>query len=90
MHALKLQGVKWKSLHLGEVVDANRMASTPYLLNFLTDRLETVCEKTLSDADLKSFRKVSTIGNSAQMNVNDDIIVPRAGRQGGLVLPNVL
>ena len=53
-----LQGVKWKTLHLGEVVDANRMASTPYLLNFLTDRLETVCETGLSDADLKTFRKV--------------------------------
>ncbi len=52
-------GVKWKTLGMGEVVDANRMASTPYQLSFRTDRKdEVVCEKTLSQDDLSVFRKV--------------------------------
>jgi hypothetical protein len=45
---------------MGEVVDANRMATTPYQLNFRTDRKDQViCEKTLSDDDMAKFRKVS-------------------------------
>lgn len=53
-------GVKWKTLGMGEVVDANRMASTPYLLNFNKERTnELVCEKQLSSEELQKFRKVS-------------------------------
>jgi hypothetical protein len=45
---------------MGEVVDANRMATTPYQLNFRVDRKdELLCEKTLSDDDMAKFRKVS-------------------------------
>jgi hypothetical protein len=48
---------------MGEVVDANRMASTPYQLSFRTDRKdEVVCEKTLSQDDLSVFRKVGRGG----------------------------
>eukprot|EP00197_Chlamydomonas_leiostraca_P002553 CAMPEP_0202857270 /NCGR_PEP_ID=MMETSP1391-20130828/278_1 /ASSEMBLY_ACC=CAM_ASM_000867 /TAXON_ID=1034604 /ORGANISM="Chlamydomonas leiostraca, Strain SAG 11-49" /LENGTH=606 /DNA_ID=CAMNT_0049536053 /DNA_START=73 /DNA_END=1893 /DNA_ORIENTATION=+ len=50
-------GIKWKTLGLGEVVEANRMASTSYKLNFKVDRKEeVVCSKTLSQDDLKKFR----------------------------------
>lgn len=53
-------GVRYKTLGMGEVVDANRMATTPYQLNFKTDRKdEVICEKTLSDDDMAKFRKVS-------------------------------
>lgn len=56
---VSLQGVKWKTLQLGEVVDANRMASTPYLLNFRTERKdEAVCTKALTNDELATFRKV--------------------------------
>mmetsp|Transcript_13838 Transcript_13838/g.29854 ORF Transcript_13838/g.29854 Transcript_13838/m.29854 type:complete len:608 (+) Transcript_13838:164-1987(+) len=52
------EGVKWKTLQLGEVVDANRMASTPYLLNFKADRKdELVCEKALTNDELAKFRE---------------------------------
>jgi hypothetical protein len=45
---------------MGEVVDANRMASTPYDLSFSTDHKdEVVCEKTLTQDDLAVFRTVS-------------------------------
>mmetsp|Transcript_12387 Transcript_12387/g.21901 ORF Transcript_12387/g.21901 Transcript_12387/m.21901 type:complete len:371 (-) Transcript_12387:11-1123(-) len=51
-------GVKWKTLGIGEVVDANRMASTPYALHFQTARKDVViCEKTMGEADLNMFRK---------------------------------
>jgi hypothetical protein len=57
------QGVTWKTLQLGEVVDANRMASTPFQLNFVIERKdETVCTKTLTAEELSTFRKVSTAG----------------------------
>ncbi len=59
------QGVRWKTLQLGEVVDANRMASTPYMLNFMTDRQETVCEKALTPAELATFRKVKSSSSSS-------------------------
>ncbi len=54
-------GVRYKTLGMGEVVDANRMATTPYQLNFRTDRKDQViCEKALSDDDMAKFRKVSS------------------------------
>jgi hypothetical protein len=54
-------GVKWKTLGMGEVVDANRMATTPYDLSFRVDRKDDiVCEKTLSQDDIVNFRKVGT------------------------------
>jgi hypothetical protein len=43
-----------------QVVDANRMATTPYQLNFMVDRKdEKTCEKTLTDEDMIKFRRVS-------------------------------
>lgn len=55
-------GVKYKTLGMGEVVDANRMASTPYMLNFNTDRTNAViCETPLSQDNLVKFRKVSML-----------------------------
>ncbi|MEW5306091.1 MAG: hypothetical protein WDW36_008585 [Sanguina aurantia] len=51
-------GVKYKTLGMGEVVDANRMASTPYMLNFNSDRTNAViCETPLSQDNLVKFRK---------------------------------
>jgi hypothetical protein len=44
---------------MGEVVDANRMASTPYELLFRKDRQrEQVCETLLDQEKLNKFRKV--------------------------------
>lgn len=55
-------GVKYKTLGMGEVVDANRMASTPYMLNFNTDRTNAViCETPLSQDNLVKFRKVTAM-----------------------------
>lgn len=52
-------GIKWKTLGIGEVVDANRMASTPYKLNFKTDRKEeNICTKSLNADELQKFRTV--------------------------------
>eukprot|EP00878_Enallax_costatus_P011698 GHUV01012213.1.p1 GENE.GHUV01012213.1~~GHUV01012213.1.p1 ORF type:complete len:157 (+),score=23.99 GHUV01012213.1:127-597(+) len=52
------EGVRYKTLGMGEVVDANRMATTPYALNFMVDRKdEKVCDKTLTDEDMVIFRK---------------------------------
>lgn len=43
---------------MGEVVDANRMANTPYDLGFRVDRRnELICEKSLSADELNKFRK---------------------------------
>lgn len=45
---------------IGELVDANRMASTSYKLNFQTARKnEVICERTLKAEELNKFRKVS-------------------------------
>ncbi|GBF98650.1 hypothetical protein Rsub_11644 [Raphidocelis subcapitata] len=50
-------GVKWKTLGMGEVVDANRMASTPYDLAFRSDRADTVvCKKALTEQEVAKFR----------------------------------
>lgn len=52
-------GVKNKILGMGEVVDANRMASTPYQLNFRTERKsEVVCDMQLDTERLNKFRRV--------------------------------
>lgn len=52
-----VNGVKWKTLGMGEVVDANRMASTPYDLSFRADRPDTVvCKKALSEEEAGRFR----------------------------------
>lgn len=52
-------GVKHKLLGMGEVVDANRMASTPYQLQFRKNRQrEAVCEQLLDQEKLAKFRKV--------------------------------
>ena len=61
-----MQGVRWKTLHLGEVVDANRMASTPYLLNFMENKQETVCEKALTNDELSKFRQAVKVRSSDQ------------------------
>lgn len=54
-------GIKWKTLGIGEVVDANRMASTEYKLNFRTDRKnQEICSRTLTAGDLGKFRQVGT------------------------------
>jgi hypothetical protein len=45
-------------LGIGEVVDANRMASTEYKLSFRTDRKgEVICSKTLTSDNLSKFRQ---------------------------------
>lgn len=47
------------ALLVAQVVDANRMASTPYDLSFRVERTdEVVCEKTLTADDLANFRRV--------------------------------
>jgi hypothetical protein len=55
-------GVKYKLLRLGEVMDANRMATTPYVLEFMKDKENAViCEKMLSAEDQKKFKRVGRL-----------------------------
>lgn len=52
-------GKKDKRLGMGEVVGANRMSSTPYVLQFGIERKsEEVCEQLLDQEKLAKFRKV--------------------------------
>lgn len=52
-------GVKYKTLGMGEVVDANRMATTPYDLSFRKERTnQEVCTTKLGAEELKKFRRV--------------------------------
>lgn len=47
-----------KLLTLGEVVDGNRMVATPYDLSFRVDKAkETLCQRHLTQAEVKAFRK---------------------------------
>lgn len=83
---------------MGEVVDANRMATTPYDLSFRVDRKDDiVCEKTLSQDDIVNFRKVgplpSSLAGHSRLLVDQaahDAGLCAAGCQGRLVLPDVL
>lgn len=56
-------GLKYKILGMGEVMDANRMAQTPYTLPFRTDlSREILCSRTLGSKDLEQFRQVGQYG----------------------------
>jgi hypothetical protein len=81
---------------MGEVVDANRMATTPYQLNFRTDRKdEVICEKTLSDDDMAKFRKVSCLHHpqglpaASIMTAGNSSSSTQACKQGQLALAAV-
>lgn len=50
-------GVKYKTLGMGEVVDANRMASSPYQLNFGVPKDSvSICERSLDEKEIGKFR----------------------------------
>jgi hypothetical protein len=53
-------GIKYKILtHFGEVIDANRDASTPFQLPFRVDKPKTqLCKRHLEKEEVASFRKV--------------------------------
>eukprot|EP00882_Tetradesmus_deserticola_P008078 GHRQ01008508.1.p1 GENE.GHRQ01008508.1~~GHRQ01008508.1.p1 ORF type:complete len:612 (+),score=239.25 GHRQ01008508.1:279-2114(+) len=84
-------GVRYKTLGMGEVVDANRMVTTPYQLNFLVERKgEKTCEKTLTDEDMSKFRRAVMDDWYFQMYYDDlpvwgfigkvEKIIPKAGQ----------
>ena len=51
-------GVVHKSEDLGEVLEGDRMMSTPYDVSFRVDKEhEELCQKELTAKDLKSFRR---------------------------------
>lgn len=51
-------GKEYKKEFLGEVLEGDRLVTTPYALKFRTDVDNTVlCEKKLGSADLKKFRE---------------------------------
>lgn len=51
-------GKEYKTEFLGEVLEGDRLVTTPYNLKFRTDVDNTVlCEKKLTAADLKKFRE---------------------------------
>eukprot|EP01023_Acetabularia_acetabulum_P020115 TRINITY_DN2036_c0_g1_i1.p1 TRINITY_DN2036_c0_g1~~TRINITY_DN2036_c0_g1_i1.p1 ORF type:complete len:602 (+),score=71.18 TRINITY_DN2036_c0_g1_i1:212-2017(+) len=51
-------GIKYKTLGLGEVVDANRLANTPYDIKFLTNyERKVLCNPTLSKEEIEALRK---------------------------------
>ncbi|XP_023769790.1 transmembrane 9 superfamily member 4 [Lactuca sativa] len=50
--------VKEKKLNLGEMLNGDRLVSTPYKLEFLVDKdLEVLCNKTLSKTDVSKFKR---------------------------------
>lgn len=52
------EGAEHKSEDLGEVLEGDRMVSTPYDVSFLVDRPSIkLCSKELNAKDLKKFRK---------------------------------
>ncbi|GMH35994.1 hypothetical protein BSKO_03862 [Bryopsis sp. KO-2023] len=51
-------GLKYKILGMGEVMDANRMAQTPYVLAFKKDiTRDVVCSPEFGPEEIKEFRK---------------------------------
>ena len=47
----------YKWLTVGELVDSNRLAKTPYNINFKKDRERTVvCNKTVTSDELQKLR----------------------------------
>lgn len=65
-------GIKHKILGMGEVVDANRMASTPYQLNFRTEHKgQEVCVVQLDSEKLKEFRRAVSEDWYFQMYYDD-------------------
>ena len=51
-------GKEYKTEFLGEVLEGDRLVTTPYSLKFRSDVENTVlCEKKLDSADLKKFRE---------------------------------
>ncbi len=63
--------MKWKTLLLGEVVEGNRMASTPYQLNFDIDRHdESICSRTLGVEELDRFRQARR-GGASTLDLGD-------------------
>lgn len=98
-------GVKWKALGLGELVDANRMSSTPFKLDFKENvHNAEVCSKQLNIEEMLRFRRVSASCKAERLlppcpeplpcpptpPAAQASSLPPAGREGRLVLPNVL
>ena len=51
--------MKEKKLNLGEMLNGDRLVSTPYKLEFLVNKdSEVLCKKTLSKTDVSQFRSV--------------------------------
>eukprot|EP00775_Hariotina_reticulata_P009632 gene9632-9792_t len=84
-------GVRYKTLGMGEVVDANRMATTSYALNFRVNRKEEhICDVTLTDDDMMKFRKAVRDDWYFQMYYDDlpvwgfigkvDQVIPKVGQ----------
>ena len=65
-------GQEHKPENLGEVLDANRLVTTPYDVSFRVDRdNEKLCSKMLEQEDLKSFRKAVADDYYFQMYYDD-------------------
>ncbi|KAI3778728.1 hypothetical protein L2E82_08111 [Cichorium intybus] len=51
--------VKEKKLNLGEMLNGDRLVSTPYKLEYHVDKkIEVLCNKTLSKSDVSQFKRV--------------------------------
>ncbi|GIL73933.1 hypothetical protein Vretimale_5121 [Volvox reticuliferus] len=81
-------GVKHKLLGMGEVVDANRMASTLYQLQFRKNRQrEVICESVLDAEHLAKFRKAVKEDWYFQMYYDDLPVWGFIGRMEKLFKP---
>ncbi|KAL7588646.1 hypothetical protein Lser_V15G36909 [Lactuca serriola] len=64
--------VKEKKLNLGEMLNGDRLVSTPYSLEFLVDKdFEVLCNKTLSKTDVSNFRRAIEKNYYMQLHYDD-------------------
>ncbi|CAH1424124.1 unnamed protein product [Lactuca virosa] len=64
--------VKEKKLNLGEMLNGDRLVSTPYSLEFLVDKdLEVLCNKTLSKTDVSKFIRAIDKNYYMQLHYDD-------------------
>lgn len=82
-------GLKSKIEDLGEVLEGDRMTSTPYHVPFRVDKEnESLCRKTLTKADLKKFRKAVEEDYYFQMFYDDLPIWGFVGKIEKILKPN--
>ncbi|KAD2804449.1 hypothetical protein E3N88_37826 [Mikania micrantha] len=74
--------VKEENLNLGEMLNGDRLVSTPYKFEFLVDKVyEVLCNKTLSKTDVSKFRNAIEKDYYMQLHFDDLPLWAFIGRQ---------